>query len=53
MAKVKRRFPAFDPTNVCMDAVTAAADWQRNLKVQYVFDVDGAELARCAVIPSG
>jgi hypothetical protein len=34
MAKVKRSFPAFDPTNVCMDAVTAAADWQRNLKAQ-------------------
>lgn len=33
MAKVKRSHPAFNPTIVCMDAVTAAADWRRNQKV--------------------
>lgn len=30
MAKVKLNHPAFNATEVCMDAVTAAADWRRS-----------------------
>lgn len=34
MAKVKRNHPAFSATEVCMDAVTAAADWRRSEKLR-------------------
>ncbi len=34
MTKVQRAHQTFDPTSVCMDAVTAAAEWRRTKKIR-------------------
>jgi len=36
MAKVRSKHPAFEPTSVCMDAVSAAESWRQNERVRNV-----------------